>query len=153
MQTWTQWKKEISKDPWEAKEERQSKGQRFMDINAAEEKEIDQKWCKEGEKKWNPSRFIPEWSWEMQGGLSKPLCTGLAFLFISVLMLLPISTLRLVVNSLGAPHRECATQIKMRVQNWRNKGWRKEKIRGRTESCCFKRHVSLCDFTCSVTCC
>lgn len=35
----------------------------------------------------------------MQGGLSKALCTGLALLFISVIMLLPISTLRSVVNS------------------------------------------------------
>lgn len=79
--------------------------------------------------------------------------TGLALLFISVIVLLPISTLGLVVKSLGAPCREYATQIKMRVQNWRKRGWRREKIRGRTESCCFNRHVSLCGFTCSVARC
>ena len=96
-----------------------------MEINIAEEKEIGNKWCRGWGDKKAMYRFILTWSREMQGGLSKTLYTGLALLFISMIMLLPVSTLRSVVDSLGAPHRECATQIKIRVQNWK-KSWRKE---------------------------
>lgn len=57
--------------------------------------------------------------------------TGLVLLFISMIVLLPISTLGLVVKSLGVPCREYATEIKMRVQNWRKRGWRKDKRKNR----------------------
>jgi len=123
-----------------------------VEISIAEEKEIDKKWCKEESTGKAMYGFTLKWSGEMQGGLSKALCTGLVLLFVSVITLLPISTLRSVVNSLGAPHRECAMQIKMRVQNWKKRVWGGEKRRGRTGSRCVSRHVSLCDYTCSVTC-
>lgn len=127
MQTWTQRRKEISKDPWEAEEERQSKGQRFMDINIAEEKEIGKKWCKEGKKTPTLKSMQIYTGMQLENARwTQKLC---ALLFISVIVLLPISTLRLVVKSLGAPHREYNTQIK--PPQWRKRGWRKDKRKNR----------------------
>lgn len=65
----------------------------------------------------------------------KSLCTGLALLFLLVTILLLILTSRSMINSSGTPHSECATQIKIRVQNWRKGGWGREKRKNRSPLC------------------